>query len=225
MPNKTIDEICKEFLTDQEARLSPNSFNKYKSIIQLYQSYLESYWPSHSEKEYDSITEAKGTYCETFGAADITAGFSEFLGYFMPRKVMAGNETMKAAGTVIKKLSKWLVEKGHTQNNTVDRELLDTAARDLPASQKVLDLLDDWLSTTNTDRSGREIEGHFSILRTGSTEIWLEEMMGSDGEIGPIPIPVPARIAKACKVGWDVGGVVAQTKKGWRLVEIWNLSP
>ncbi len=27
------------------------------------------------------------------------------------------------------------------------------------------------------------------------------------------------------EVGWDVGGLVALTKNGWRLVEVWNISP
>lgn len=35
-----------------------------------------------------------------------------FLGYFMIRKVMAGQELARAAGTVTKKLSKWLAAKG-----------------------------------------------------------------------------------------------------------------
>ena len=35
----------------------------------------------------------------------------------MPHKVIAGNETMKAAGTVVKKLAKWLVEKGYTEDD------------------------------------------------------------------------------------------------------------
>ena len=103
-PDKTIDQLFEEFLADQEARLSPKTFDKYEGIIHLYRSYLESYWPDHSGKDYDAVTKAKGTYCGTYGAEDITSGFSEFLGYFMPRKVIAGNETMKAAGTVVKKL-------------------------------------------------------------------------------------------------------------------------
>ncbi len=100
---------------------------------------------------------------------------------------------------------------------------MGTTARDLPASQNLLDDLCDWLAETGPVGSGRQVEGHFLILRTGPRQIWLESIGTGDREIGPIP--VPARIAKACKVGWDVGGVVALTKKGWRLVEVWNISP
>jgi hypothetical protein len=130
---------------------------------------------------------------------------------------------MKAAGTVIKKLAKWLVEKGYTEADESLREFVGQAARDLPASQKLLDSLEDWLSENGPVKSSRRIEGHFLIQRIESGQIWLESIMTDDPPIGPIPLP--AKIARACKVGWDVGGVVAQTKSGWRLVEVWNISP
>ena len=107
-PDKTIAQLFAEFLADQEARLSPTTYGKYEAIIELYESYLERYWPGHSGKDYDAVTQAKGTYCGTYGAEDIPCGFSEFLGYFMSHKVIAGNGTMKAAGTVMKKLARWL---------------------------------------------------------------------------------------------------------------------
>lgn len=132
-PDTTIDQLFAEFLADQEARLSSKTYGKYEGIIDLYRSYLERYWPGHSGTDYDAVTGSKGTYCGTFGAADITSGFSEFLGYFMPRKVIAGNATMKAAGTVLKKLARWLVEKGYTEDDESIRELVGEAARDLPA--------------------------------------------------------------------------------------------
>jgi enoyl reductase-like protein len=41
--DKTISQIFEEFLNDQEARLSPNTFSKYQTIIELFESYMESY--------------------------------------------------------------------------------------------------------------------------------------------------------------------------------------
>ena len=51
-----------------------------------------------------------------------TIGYSEFLGYFMPRKVLCGKETIRAAGTVTKKLAKWLSEKGYVKDDEPDQE-------------------------------------------------------------------------------------------------------
>src|SRR4051794_5168868 len=164
-PDRTIDRLFEEFLADQEARLSPKTFDKYEGIIHLYRSYLESYWPGHSGKDYNAVTKAKGTYCGTYGAEDITSGFSEFLGYFMPHKVIGSNETMKAAGTVIKKLAKWLAAKGYSDDDGSVQELVGPLARDLPASQKLLDRLDDWLAENAPEDYGKEVEGHFEITR------------------------------------------------------------
>ena len=72
-PAKTISDIFEEFLADQKDRISHKTFLKYESIIQLYGSYLESYWPGH-DGEYDKITKAGGTFCSTFGPEDATAG-------------------------------------------------------------------------------------------------------------------------------------------------------
>ena len=36
------------------------------------------------------------------------------------------------------------------------------------------------------------------------------------------PIDVPVSIARACRVGRDIGGVVVQTRKGWRLIKVWG---
>ena len=99
-PATTISDIFEEFLADQKDRISHKTFLKYQSIIGLYKSYLEGYWPGH-DGEYDKITKAGGTYCDTFGPEDATSGYSEFLGYFMPRKVMCGKDTMQARGLKI----------------------------------------------------------------------------------------------------------------------------
>ncbi len=129
-PDKTIAKLFEEFLAEQKARLSPKTYSRYEGIIHLYRSYLESYWPGHDQKEYNAITKAGSTYCGKFGAEDIASGFSEFLGYFMPRKVMCGDDTMKAAGTVIKKLAKWLVAKGYIDDDEMISEgVRETAAR------------------------------------------------------------------------------------------------
>jgi hypothetical protein len=222
-PDRTIDGILAEFLATQEARLSPKTHAKYEGIVDLYRAYLERYWPGHSGPDYNAVTQAGGTYCGSYGAEDITSGFSEFLDYFMPHKVIAGNETMKSAGRVIKKLTRWLVEQGYTQDDKSLRERVSESARDLPASQRLLDDLNDWLDEAEPVHSTKKLEGHFVIQRVEPKRIWLEPLLPGESEIGPIP--VPAKVTRSCKLGWDIGGVVARTSKGWRLVEVWNLSP
>lgn len=221
-PDKTIEKILDEFLADQEARLSAKTYSRYEDSIHLYRSYLESYWPGHDHKEYDAITDAGGTYCKTFGAEDIASGFSEFLNYFMPMKVIGSQETMKSAGTVIKKLTKWLIAKGYIEDDEMISERVRESARDLPATQKLLDSLSDWIDEDDPVNFKTKVEGHFLIQRIGPKQIWLEPLTG-EPMVGPIS--VPAKIARACQVGWDIGGAVGLTPKGWRLIEVWNVSP
>ena len=145
---KTIDEVFTEFLADQEARLSPSTYRRYDDILHLFRSCLERYWPGHDQEEYDRITKTGGTFCGTFGPEEITGGLGEFLGYFMPHKVIAGKETMKAAGTVTKKLVKWLAEKGYVtdaEDLEMAEERAGEAARDLPAASDMVDLLEAYL--------------------------------------------------------------------------------
>jgi hypothetical protein len=60
-PEKSIAQIFEEFLADQKPRISHKTFLKYESIIDLYRSYLESYWPGH-DGESDKVG---GKYCDS----------------------------------------------------------------------------------------------------------------------------------------------------------------
>ena len=221
-PEKTIAQVFEEFLAEQKPRISHKTYLKYQSIIQLYGSYLESYWPGH-DGESSKITKAGGTYCGTFGPDDATAGYSEFLGYFMPRKVMCGKETMQAAGTVTKKLAKWLAEKGYIEDTEDAQEQAGEAAKDLPNASAVVDLLEAYVDETAPARQGKIIEDHFWIEKIEPGKLWLMPLTEGDSAIGPIP--VPGRVTQLCKEGWDIGGVVAKTAKGWRFIEVWSVSP
>ena len=223
---KTIDQVFEEFLAEQMARLSPKTYRRYEEILDLFRSCLEGYWPGHDQEEYNRITDAGGTYCGTFGPEQIAEGLSEFLGYFMPRKVISAKETMKAAGTVTKKLMNWLAEKGYVGDDEglqLAEERAGDAARDLPASQDVVDLLEAYLDEHAPDHYSREIEDHFMVCRIEPGKLWLEPFASGDGEIGPIP--VPHEVTRYCRVGWDISGVVVKTSNGWRLLEVWNVSP
>jgi hypothetical protein len=218
---KTIAQVFEEFLADQKDRISHKTYLKYQSIISLYKSYLESYWPGH-DGEYDKITKAGGTFCGAFGPEDATAGYSEFLGYFMPRKVMCGKETMQAAGTVTKKLAKWLAEKGYVEDTEYEQQQAGAAAKELPNATEVVDLLNAYCDVSAPVRHGGEIEDHFWIDRIEPGKLWLNPLTGST-VIGPVP--VPKQVTALCEPGWDIGGVVAKVGKGWRLIEVWNVSP
>jgi hypothetical protein len=220
-PTKTLTSIFEEFLADQEDRISAKTFSKYRNIIDLYKSCLEGYWPSHNS-EYAKITGAGGTFCGTFGPKEATAGYSEFLGHFMSHKVMCGKDLMQAAGTVTKKLAKWLAEKGYIENTEYVQERAGTAARDLPSAAKVLDILNAYCDAILPARHSAEIQDHFFIDRIEQGQLWLDSLT-RDKIIGPIS--VPKQVTALCEPGWDIGGMVGKVGKNWRLLEVWSVSP
>lgn len=220
-PTKTISQVLEEFLADQKGQISSRTFSKYATIIGLYKDYLERYWPGHYG-EYDRVNQAGGTYCSTFGAEDITEGYGEFLGYFMPRKVMCGKETMQAAGTVTKKLAKWLAEKGYIQDTHDAQQRAGKAAKALPNAMTVLDILNVYCDECAPDDPVTELEDHFWIDRIEPGKLWLNPLT-TGKMIGPVPVPQLA--TELCEPGWDIGGVVAKVGSSWRFVEVWNVSP
>jgi hypothetical protein len=222
---KTISEVFEEFLTEQEARLSPSTFSKYGSIISLLESYLESYGPGHDQEAYSRIAKQGGTYCGTFAPDEIPDSYSEFLGYFMPRKVVCGKDTLKAAGTVTKKLAKWLAEKGYVKDTADAQKRARKATRELPATQKVLDLLAEYADYNAPGNFRDTLDDHFTVEheKIEPGKLWLEPLSTSDGVIGPVPVPV--EVTKLCQPCWDISGTVVKTSRGWRFWEVRNVSP
>jgi hypothetical protein len=135
-------------------------------------------------------------------------------------------DTLQAAGTVTKKLVKWLAQKGYVaadEGVELAEERAARAARDLPASQDMVDLLEAYIDEHAPARYSRELEDHFTVTRIEPGRLWLEPLASGDREIGPVP--VPREVSDVCRVGWDISGVVVKTSKGWRLTEVWNVSP
>ena len=94
--------------------------------------------------------------------------------------------------------------------------------RDVRISLQTLHVLEAFVEETAPARSGKVIEDHFYIEKIEPGKLWLMPLM--EGKtIGPIP--VPGQVTQLCKEGWDIGGVVAKVGKGWRLIEVWNVSP
>jgi hypothetical protein len=181
------------------------------------------YWPGHDQAEYGRISKAGGTFCGTCGPDEATAGYGEFLGYLRPRKVRCGREALRAAGTVTRKRAEGLAERGYSEDTEGGQERAGEAARDLPDASEVLDLLDAYVGETAPARHGGEMEGHFWVERSEPGKLWLRPLTAGGTVIGPVP--VPREVTGLCQPRWDIGGVVAKTPGGWRLVEVWNVSP
>ncbi len=227
---KTIEAVLDEFLKEQQKRLKPSTVRKYENIIDLFQSCLDGYGHQYLNKQedalFDRLYNAEGDehreFCQVFGPGKIPGSVDEFLNYFMIRKVMCGKELMQAAGTVIKKLGKWLKEKEYIQSESAAEVVSSgaTAAKELPATEELAWMLADYADCTAVD-CDEVIEDHFTIEAVEPGKLRLSAFLGND----EIIVPVSRNISNACRVGWSISGALGKTGKGWCILEAWNVYP
>ncbi len=110
----TIDEAMEAFLAEQQERLAERTFRNYAEVIQLLRdcmngnghTSLSEFERKRFEKAYDAGDDE--AFCHLFGPELIPEQIGQFFDWFVIRKVMAGQELLKACGTVTKKLGRWL---------------------------------------------------------------------------------------------------------------------
>lgn len=115
----TIENVLDEFLAEQDARLSPATFRKYASSVELLWIHLNGYGHEGlSDAELRRFERAfeegdEEDFCRLFGPEKIVEQIPHFLYWFMLRKVFARESDLLAAATTSRKLVRWLVERGY----------------------------------------------------------------------------------------------------------------
>ena len=91
------------------------------------------------DRHFNAEGEQHREFCDIFGPEHIFENVGEFLNYFMVSKVMAGADTLRASGTIMKKLAKWLAEHDYvrTDDAALAIEQGADAARNLPSAEKL----------------------------------------------------------------------------------------
>ena len=232
MKRPTIAVVLAQFLDEQEQRLAPKTVAQYRDVVELLQHYLNGYaylaLDALDAKRFERLQHATGDaqreFCQIFGPEHILPNVGEFLGYFMVRKVMAGQELLRASGTVTKKLAAWLHEQGYIS----ERQRLEAverggdAARELPRADRLGELLHDEMAKTpplDPEEIPDEhwVEDFLAIERVEPGVLWFE------GGIGPVR--VSRRASDLAEVGWGVNIVLAQLRGEWRIVELGFVYP
>ncbi|MFQ5667370.1 MAG: hypothetical protein ACE5I7_13200 [Candidatus Binatia bacterium] len=235
----SLDRALDEFLEEQRARLTPKTFAKYEDVLDLLRSHLNRYaYEGLSKAEaalFDRHFDAEGKehreFCQLFGPEKIVENLGSFLGYFMVRKVMAGQDLKRAAGTVTKKLSKWLARKGYVSGEAsweaANRGA--AAARALPRAERAAQILRDAADQLGIDPADLADEDyiefdHFTVARVEPGRLWLEVWEG--GKRRPCgPIPIPRSATGLLREGWDVSCSLSRVRGVWRIVEVANVYP
>lgn len=224
----TISDVLAKFLGDQEARLAPRTFAHYRSAIELFTHSINTYGPNDLDKvnlkRWERASSAKGDehkeFCDLFGSEHILPNIDEFLGWFMIRKVMAGKDLLRAAGTMTKKLATWLAEQCYVEGDAVEHAVKrgGVAARDLPAARKLADLL---YEAAVGERENAE-EGPVKVEKVERGRLWLVGDL--DGrKYGAVAVPEEA--SRKAKAGWTISGALCREGVAWRFAEVWNVYP
>ncbi len=110
-----IKEVFDQFLSEQKSKLAPKTYRDYESVIDLFENQLDGYaWNGidDGEKAYDEAKKQKKSFIDLYDHTHIEANVGEFLDYFVPRKVMSGDEfILKTCPRVLRKLLKWMRDK------------------------------------------------------------------------------------------------------------------
>ncbi len=225
-----IDEALTRFLNEQRARLAPRTFHTYEEVIDLFRDCMNMYGPNildeRDEKRWREAFDNgdEDAFTRLLDAGYIESMLGEFLGYFMIRKVMAGQGLLRAAGTVTKKLVTWLAEQG-----VIEREIAAAqaaraadAARDLPRADRLAEALHQLSLKTphrDPDTTDRWVEEGIPlpITKVEPGKLWFDENIG--------PLAVPSEISDLARIGWEVTVVLAFTRNRWWLVEVGNVYP
>jgi hypothetical protein len=234
-----IRRVLEEFLEDQRKRLAAGTLARYEAVLDLLRSHLNGYAheglskpeAAHFDRAYNAEGKEHREFCDLFGPEKIVENLDGFLGYFMIRKVIAGEDLLRAAGTVTKKLSKWLAGKGYVSLEDAGEatETSAAAARDLPRAERAAHILRDAAERLGIDVARLADEDylefdHFTIARVEPGRLWLEVRGDRKMRVrGPIPAPVTA--TRWLRPGWAISCSLGRVRKSWRLLEVANVYP
>ena len=227
---KNVDTILDEFLHEQSERLKERTFRDYQDVISLFQDYLNQYAyrflnEHESEKWETQIDESVDFFTKTFGQDKlVTSVISDFLDYFIIRKVMSGEEFMKVSIRVMKKLAKWLYENNYVPQDTYDdfKEYFGDA-KDLPNVEKLAELIFYHANKSPRKRYKEILEGYFSVTDIEQEQLWLDEDLGEKTNIGPVL--VSKQISDLCQKGLRINLVIGKYQGSWYILETGNVYP
>lgn len=222
----TIEQVLSQFLDASAQRLKPATRRKYESVIELFTASMNSYGPATlsaaETATFNAFYNAKGPahreYCQVFGPEKIDGNVGEFLGWFMPRKVMCGKELLKAAGTVTKKLAQWLCEQGYVEAESAEAAVRAgaRAAKTLPAAERLAETLYDYCDRHPVEDWTDEIDDRFEVKKIERGKLHLVAVLNGDETI---VLNLPKAITDLCQVGWEISLALGKTNRGWRILE------
>lgn len=218
-----ITESMKLFLKELSDNRSAKTTNKYEYVLDLFGSYLANYAELSYEEHKD-----KGCLI-TADTKELHDGqVSNFLEWFLIRKVIGPQWLNTTAPSVIKAYIKWLIHQNLITDGAMD-EIVETtkkASKDLPRVEKAANLL----YKLYEENSGKFYPDKFKdddyMEGYGEVSGMLDDKLFLDYEGEKIePILITGEIAGYLKKGDTVNLVVGRKKNLWYPLEVGNVYP
>ena len=211
--------------------MKPRTYEGYEDAIYYFEQFLNGYAHQYlNEKDsklFDKLyNEVNKEYCEIFGSDKIgSSEISEFLDYFMIRKVIGSKELMKTVGRVMQKFVKWMNEKGYMPEDEFETtaEIVDELKDELPKVRELSGLIYNYIWNNPIDDLTEKVDGYFRVTKIETRKLWLEDYMWIKGTVGPVS--VSTGISSMCKVGWVINLGMGKTGKSWKMLECGNVYP
>lgn len=227
----TIEAVFKEFLEEQRQRLKPRTYRDYEDSVNLFVQYLNSYVylnlsPEDAERFNDLYNNEGKEYCEIFGPEYIGAReLRDFLGDYMIRKVPAGKDFLKVVGRVMRKLTRWLHEKGYMEPDEYEEaeEDVNELKSEIPRARELSLLLVEYVESHPVKKYSEELEGYFQIDEIKPGKLWLSENFTLGQAVGPVIIP--REITEKTEVGWTIYLKLGKTGRTWKPLLVGNVYP
>ena len=218
-----IEQSMKLFLKELSNNLSAKTFQRYEYVLHLFYNYLENY----GELSYEE--NKAGNIILTADTKEMNEGhISDFLEWFLIKKVIGPVWMNTSAPGIIQKYIKWLHKNGLLAEGIIDDVIKITkkAAKDLPRVEKAASLLYE-LCIENRGKFSLDnfkyedyMEGYGEIIGIEEDNLYLNY---DDEKIGPIHIT--KEIAGYLKEGDIVNLVVRRKGNLWYPLEVGNVYP
>lgn len=226
-----IEKILAQFLEESAVSLK-GSTAKREDAIDWFTGCLNNYGHQGLSPEetvlfnryYDLEGDSHKEFCQVFGPDKITGSVSEFVGYYLIRKVMGSPTALGAAAKTISQLCQWLEKKEIITAEEAEYAVSQAskAAKLLPRAAKAAELL--WSESKQIDRlGGKDIEesGYMHITRMTKNSLWLTPIGGK--ELGPVT--VPSKVIELLEVNWEINCALIKSRSKWCITEVGNIYP
>lgn len=218
-----IDKSMQLFLKETSNKLSPKTTQKYDYVLDLFHDYLANYAElSYEENKDEGIILTADTQELHDGQV------SNFLEWFLIRKVIGPAWLYTSAPGIMQKYIKWLNKKGLLAEGAMDDVIETTkkASKDLPRVEKAAALLYK-LCDKNSERFSVDdfededyMEGYGEVIEISGDKLHLDYEGEKTG-----PIQITKEIAGYLKKGDTVNLVAVRKGKLWYSVEAGNVYP